>query len=107
MEHQLFRAIVQALRECDKGRRRVECLFQDVEIAAVWFWAVIHDRSVSWAVQRKHWPLWHRGTLPSNSTMSRRLKTKSMRRLLAADRRLFGGSPGGLWTGRRHQGQRL
>lgn len=89
MEHQLFRAIVQALKDCDKGRRRVECVFQDVDIAAVWFWAVIHDRPVSWAVQRRHWPLWHRGGLPSNSTMSRRLKTPSVRVLLEAlERRL-------------------
>lgn len=99
MEHQLFRAIVQALKDCDKGRRRVECVFQDVDIAAVWFWAVIHDRPVSWAVQRRHWPLWHRGALPSNSTMSRRLKTTSVRALLQAlERRLTAPSrPGLFW----------
>jgi hypothetical protein len=99
MEHQLFRAIVQALKDCDKGRRRVKCVFQDVEIAAVWFWAVIHDRPVSWAVQRRHWPLWHRRSLPSNSTMSRRLKTKSVRALLQAlERRLTAPErPGLFW----------
>jgi hypothetical protein len=99
MEHQLFRAIVQALKDCGKGRRRVECVFQDVDIAAVWFWAVIHDRPVSWAVQRRHWPLWHRGELPSNSTMSRRLKTRSVRALLEAlERRLTAPArPGLFW----------
>jgi hypothetical protein len=82
MEHQLYRAIVQILGECDKGRHRVDCEFQDAEIVRVWYWAVIHDRPVSWACQRAHWPIWQRRSLPSNSTMSRRLRTVSVRRLL-------------------------
>lgn len=84
MEHQLYRAIVIILRECDKGRRHASWDYQDELIVRVWYWAVIHDRPVSWACQRAHWPIWWRQELPSNSTMSRRLRTASVRRLLQA-----------------------
>lgn len=81
MEHQLYRAIVAVLNECNKGRPRANLDFQDDVILRVWYWAVIHDRPVSWACRPEHWPIWWRQNLPSNSTMSRRLRTKSVRRL--------------------------
>jgi pimeloyl-ACP methyl ester carboxylesterase len=31
--------------------------FSDEVIVRVYYWAVIHDRPVSWAVQKRHWPL--------------------------------------------------
>jgi hypothetical protein len=82
MEHQLYRAILLVLKECDKGRMRACRDFQDDVIVSVWYWAVIHDRPVSWACRREHWPIWWRARLPSNSTMSRRLRSTSVRRLL-------------------------
>jgi hypothetical protein len=50
----------------------------------VYFWAVIHERPISWACCRDNWPqgLWPRGKLPSQSTMSRRLATTEVQRLL-------------------------
>lgn len=99
MEHQLFKAILQVLRECDQGRRRADVTYQDVDIAAVWYWAVLHDRPVSWAVARVNWPIWHRTPLPSNSAMSRRLRTASVRALLrAVEQRLLAPErPGLFW----------
>lgn len=82
MEHQLYRAIVAVLNQCDQGRPMAKLDYQDHVIVRVWYWAVIHDRPVSWACQPEHWPIWWRQNLPSNSTLSRRLRTKSVRRLL-------------------------
>lgn len=42
------------------------------QIVMVYFWAVLHDRSMSWATLSAHWPT--RKRLPSNATMSRRLR---------------------------------
>jgi hypothetical protein len=53
-------------------------------IVGVFLWAAIHDRPVSWACQLQSWPaeLARRG-LPSQSTMSRRLRSAPVQRLLA------------------------
>jgi hypothetical protein len=60
-------------------------VFRAAAILGVFFWAVIHDRPTCWACQRKNWPggLW-RGGLPSQSTMSRRLKRPEIQALLKA-----------------------
>src|SRR5207245_10047056 len=53
--------------------------FSDVDIIKIWYWAVIHDRPVSWACQRTSWsPHLRRQRLPSNTTMSRRLRSRSV-----------------------------
>jgi hypothetical protein len=50
----------------------------------VFFWAVLHERPVSWACRAENWPegLWPRRRLPSQPTMSRRLRTTEVQRLL-------------------------
>jgi len=54
-------------------------------IAAVWFWAALHDRPVSWACRRGNWPPDLAPTrLPTQDRMSKRLKTQSVRGLLNA-----------------------
>jgi hypothetical protein len=84
MEHQLWKEIVRLLGELDKPRRTARQQFSDEDIVRVWYWAVIHDRPVCWACQRGHWPLHlRRQPLPSASSMSRRLRTASVRALLA------------------------
>lgn len=83
MEHQLWKEIVSVLGEVDKRRRRSVETFSDEQIVKTWFWAVIHDRPVSWACDRRHWPLHERRhQRPSRSTMSRRLRTPSVCGLL-------------------------
>lgn len=90
MEHQLFRAIVQVIRECDKGRFQPQCDFQDARIVEVWYWAVIHDRPLSWACRRENWRTYRRQPVPSDTTMSRRLRAPSVLRLLeAVERRVI------------------
>jgi hypothetical protein len=85
MERQLWMQIVALLEVLDKSRARAEGGFSDRRIVAVYYWAVVHDRPISWAVQRRNWPIdLRRWPLPSNTTMSRRLRSPSVRRLLEA-----------------------
>lgn len=85
MELQLFKAIVELIHQLSKPMPSKNFRFSDDRIAEVWFWAVIHDRPVSWAVQLENWPVHlRRKALPSGSQMSRRLRTCSMRRLFQA-----------------------
>lgn len=86
MEGELFRILyLWILEEASKRPRRKRVLFSDAWILAVFLWAVINDRPVCWACQRKNWPpdeCWR--DLPSDSTMSARLKTLSVLQLLQA-----------------------
>lgn len=85
MEHQLWKCILALLGTIDKPRRRTRQAFSCEEIVRVWFWAVLHDRPVSWATRRFNWPLHERRRkLPSSSTMSRRLRGAEVQALLAA-----------------------
>jgi len=82
MEHQLWKVIVEWLQRCGKPRRPRET-YSDVEIAKVFFWAVVHDRPMSWACEKWNWPLCERRwSKPSQSRLSRRLRSKSVRQLL-------------------------
>lgn len=83
MELQLFNSIVQRMTEIIKPKQSAKFDFTDFEILKVWFWSVIHDRPVSWATQRCNWAIHHRKqSLPSNTTMSRRMRSKSILALL-------------------------
>lgn len=83
MEHQLWSSIVAVLKDILKPRRAANESFSCEDVVRVWFWAVIHDRPVSWAVKRINWPLHERRrALPSSSTMSRRLRSPEVQALL-------------------------
>ena len=85
MEGQLWSLIVSVLTTIDKRRKRAREDFSDEEIVKVFYWSVIHDRPVSWACQRRNWPLYlRRRSLPSNTTMSRRMRSPSVVALLNA-----------------------
>jgi hypothetical protein len=99
MEHQLFLSILAVLNTLDQ-RSSPFWEFSDHDIVTVFYWAVLHDRPVSWAVQARNWPLHRRSRpLPSNTTMSRRLRTRSVQALLSAlERRVAAPpSPGFYW----------
>lgn len=99
MEHQLWSVIVAILKEINKARPRSDVEFSDERIVEVYYWATLHDRPISWAVRKQNWPVWlQRKTLPSNSTMSRRLRSSRVKALLQAlDNRLVrSSSPGTL-----------
>jgi hypothetical protein len=85
MEHQLWSSIMAVLAGLSKVRKPTVCDFSDEDIVKVYYWSVIHDRPTSWACDRQHWPPWRRRhALPSESTMSRRLRSESVRSLLNA-----------------------
>jgi len=94
MERELWRWIVAALKRQSPTRPR-NAVYTDQQIAAVFLWAALHDRPVSWACQRKNWPMqaWRRA-LPDQSTMSRRLRLPTvddlLRTLLKDLQRTFG-----------------
>ncbi len=67
----------------------------------VHLWACLHERPTSWACKAENWPpgLWPTKKLPSQSTMSRRLGTTEVQRLLnVMETRLQQLSPAGLVT---------
>lgn len=100
MEGQLWKAIVMVLSQIDKRRKRTIEDFGDEDIVRVFYWAVIHDRPICWACQRYNWPIHlRRRSLPSETTMSRRLRTSSVVALLdAMERRVTKSEcPGVFW----------
>ena len=99
MERQLWRSIVAVLATLRQVRKPTVCDFGDEDIVKVHYWSVIHDRPLSWACQLKHWPICQRRrALPSPSTISRRLRTASVRDLLnALERRVLAPTAPGLY----------
>jgi Transposase DDE domain len=84
MERELWLALYKVAEGCGGARWWEVVRFRDYEIVGVFLWAVVHDRPVSWACDPINWPkgLW-KGKLPSQSTMSRRLRTTEVQRLLS------------------------
>ena len=86
MERELFVGLYRLLRQITRQRpRRKRLQFGDALIVAVYLWAALHDRPVSWATRRQNWP---RDLLdfelPAQSTMSRRLRSAGVRETMAA-----------------------
>ena len=81
MERQLWKRIVDVLKDCS-SQFMAHCQYQVDTIVKVWFWGVLHDRPVSWSCVSANWPPWNRLQLPSASTMSRRLRSEPVRRLI-------------------------
>ncbi|QDT62880.1 transposase [Calycomorphotria hydatis] len=84
MRHQLYQAIVTVIRQLAKPCACVrKPRFSDARILEVYFFAVIHGLPLSHACQRHSWPIHlRRQPLPDDSTMSRRLRTHSIRQYL-------------------------
>lgn len=83
MEYQLWLSIVAVLVSLDKKPKPSNYDFSDREIVQIYYWAVIHDRPQCWACNAKNWPLHlRRGPLPSESTLSRRLRYPAVKALL-------------------------
>jgi hypothetical protein len=83
MEHQLWVEIVAQLHDFGKQKGHPRRIFDDAQVVKTWFWAVLHDRPVSWACRLENWPLHERRfAKPSAATMSRRLRSGSVQQLL-------------------------
>jgi hypothetical protein len=83
MEREIFALVRASLRNLGQRRVNGRFTYTDATIVAVYFWAVIHDRPVDWACRPGSWRKgMRRGRLPSQSSMSRRLRTQAVRRLI-------------------------
>lgn len=94
MERELWRWITRGLKRLPRWRPR-GAVYDNRVVLAVLLWAALHERSISWACQRRNWPMqaWRR-VLPDQSTMSRRLRDprvfEDLVRLLAIMQRTLG-----------------
>lgn len=89
MERELWTQLYHLVRTLDKSLR--PGTFHSFEIIGVYLWGVLHERSTSWACKRKNWPndepfAKH---LPSQSTMSRRMRSSTCEQLLLTMGELF------------------
>jgi hypothetical protein len=82
MEAQLYRTVYRHVMSIAHPRRpRVQ--FNDHLIVLVYLWSVLHERPVCWACDEDNWPKKELSfQLPSDSTMSQRLETLSVKQLL-------------------------
>ena len=100
MERELWAWLMIAVR--DVSRQRWDTAYHThttATIVRVYLWAVLHDRPVVWACEPRHWDrLTRPKKLPSQSTMSRRLRHPSVQSFLEAiGRRLVGELQPTLW----------
>ena len=83
MERELWRSLYLLTRKL--GNPWGSWRYSTVEVLGVYFWAVVHDRPTSWAVDPSQWPEDLRPRwLPSQSTMSRRLRKPETVELMTA-----------------------
>lgn len=83
MEAKVYRAILKILLSMSQPPRGARRQFTDRWIIMVYLWSVINDRPVSWACDEQNWPKEQLDCpLPSNATMSRRLRTVGVQALL-------------------------
>jgi hypothetical protein len=71
MERELWKTLYRLTRQLSSDRSGHA--YPISWIVGVYLWAVVHDRPVSWACRPENWPSSWR--LPSQSTVSRRLRT--------------------------------
>lgn len=84
MERELWAWISLAIRDVQRGRYdSAYHTHSTALIVRVYLWAVLHDRPVLWACDPRHWDARTRpDVLPSQSTMSRRLRSEEVTRFL-------------------------
>ena len=91
MEADLWPVLYRLIYEEDNRRPRKKGVqYSDGRVLEVYCWAVLHDRPTSWACEQRSWagherwrPRDRARDLPCDSTMSDRLRTLSLRQLLA------------------------
>lgn len=94
MEAKLYRELYQLVHSTPHTPRRKREQFGDWWVLMVHLWAVLHDRSQSWACDPANWPPDLDRPLISQSRLSRRLRTvgvlQLLERVLARASDLFG-----------------
>src|SRR5512133_447867 len=86
MESELWNALYRWIQVIgERTGARAHCHFSDQAIVTVYLWSVLCDRPVCWACQEENWLAAGRGRpqeLPSQPTMSRRIRQASFLRFL-------------------------
>lgn len=98
MERELWEQLYAMVRRLDNAWARG--FYRASEVVAVFLWAVVHDRPTSWACLPDNWPPQLSMPLPSQSTMSRRLRSRGVSELLCRLERALGGDPRRWWLQR-------
>jgi hypothetical protein len=81
MERELWKVLYAVATRLDKPWGRWK--YSTSDIVVVYFWSVVHDRPMSWAVVKAHWPDDLRPIcLPSQSQLSRRMRKHDARQLM-------------------------
>jgi len=84
MDDQLLRIVYHRLFNSGKVPHPFNCIYSDATIAMIHLLAVLRDRSMRWAHDRRNWPIWMRRLpRPSYSQLMRRLQRPSLQQLIA------------------------
>lgn len=96
MEAQLYGSLYKLVYSLAHPRQK-RTQFNDRIIVMVYLWSVLWDRPVCWACDQRNWGAQLPFELPSDSTLSRRLRTVGVQQLLeralSAGSELFGQPP--------------
>jgi len=96
MEAKLYASLYKVVLSLPHPRKK-RCRFNDRIIVMVYLWSVLWDRPVCWACDPDNWFGKNDFELPSDTTMSRRLRTPGVTQLIeramAARSELFGPAP--------------
>ena len=83
MENELWKKVYQLVTKVAKNKTLKRATYTHTDIVLTYLWAVIHDRPIYWACKKANWPIYYRKKpLPNPSTMTRRLRMRSIRTLL-------------------------
>ncbi len=76
MERELWPRLYHLIMDTGQSFRLADVSYQPHIVALVFFWAVLHDRPISWACDAQNWTstTLRPARLPSASTLSRRLR---------------------------------
>jgi hypothetical protein len=97
MERELWNQLYTLALELDK--RCWTWGYPAAVIVGVYLWAVIHDRPTCWACEGRHWPEGHPWDhLPSQSCMSRRLRSQTVEKLFEEMEQAIRENPGYCWV---------
>jgi hypothetical protein len=99
MERDLWLQLYEAVMTTDHPGAARGVSHSDRWVALVYLWAAVHDRPTTWATVPRHWPDGLRPQrLPSQPTMSRRLRTAAVGALLNALLARYRGDPRRDWV---------
>jgi len=83
MEAELWKQVYKLVTKIANGKTIKRATYTDSDIVLTYMWAVIHDRPIYWACKKRNWPIYYRRRpLPNPSTMTRRLRTPQIQKLL-------------------------